>query len=55
MAPGVTSAASAALAPGFGLIVSSGTTNLPVIYGLTLLSGLVLSVERPVMQAVLCP
>jgi len=49
----ITSAVSAALALAFGLAVSSGATDLWVIYGLTLLSGLVLAVERPAMQALL--
>ncbi len=49
----VTSAVSAALALAFGLVVSTGTADLGVIYGLTLLSGLVLAVERPAMQALL--
>ena len=49
----VTSAASGALALAFGLVVSAGTADLRVIYGLTLLSGLVLAVERPAMQALL--
>lgn len=48
-----TSAVSAALALTFGLAVSAGRADLPVIYGLTLLSGLVLAVERPAMQALL--
>jgi MFS family permease len=49
----VTSAVSAAVALAFGLVVSAGTENLWVIYGLTFLSGLVLAVERPAMQALL--
>jgi MFS family permease len=49
----VTSAVSAVLALGFGLAVSTGTGGLWVIYGLTFLSGLVLAVERPAMQALL--
>jgi MFS family permease len=48
-----TSAVSAAIALMFGLVVSAGTGNLWVIYGLTFLSGLVLAVERPAMQALL--
>ena len=48
-----TSAVSAVLAVMFGLVVSAGTPNLWVIYGLTFLSGLVLAVERPAMQALL--
>jgi MFS family permease len=48
-----TSAASGALALAFGLLVSAGTADLRVIYGLTFLSGLVLAVERPAMQALL--
>ncbi len=49
----VTSAVSAVLALTFGLVVSAGTADLRVIYGLTLLSGLVMAVERPAMQALL--
>jgi MFS family permease len=49
----MTSFVSAALALVFGLVVSTGNANLWVIYGLTLLSGLVLAVERPAMQALL--
>ncbi len=49
----VTSAVSAGVALGFGLAVSTGTADLRVIYGLTFLSGLVLAVERPAMQALL--
>ena len=49
----VTSAVSAVLALAFGLVVSGGTGDLRVIYGLTFLSGLVLAVERPAMQALL--
>ena len=49
----MTSAVSAALALAFGLVVSTGTADLWVIYVLTLLSGLVLAVERPAMQALL--
>ena len=37
----------------FGLVVSAGNVDLWVIYGLTFLSGLVLAVERPAMQALL--
>jgi MFS family permease len=48
-----TSAVSAVIALAFGVVVSAGTTDLRVIYGLTLLSGLVLAVERPAMQALL--
>ena len=48
-----TSAVSAALALAFGVVVSAGTPELWMIYGLTLLSGLVLAVERPAMQALL--
>jgi len=48
-----TSAVSAALALAFGVIVSRGAVDLWAIYGLTLLSGLVLAVERPAMQALL--
>lgn len=47
----VTSAVSAVVASGFGLLVSSGTAGLGAIYALTLASGLVLAVERPAMQA----
>lgn len=49
----VTSALSAGLAVAFGLVVSAGHTDLRLIYGLTLLSGLVLALERPAMQALL--
>ncbi len=49
----VTSAVSAVLALAFGVVVSTGTPDLWMIYGLTLLSGLVLAVERPAMQALL--
>ncbi len=49
----ITSAVSAAVALGFGLIVSTGAADLRAIYALTLLSGLVLAVERPAMQALL--
>jgi len=49
----MTSTVSAALALGFGLIVHNGTDDLRVIYALTLLSGLLLAVERPAMQALL--
>lgn len=48
-----TSAVSAVLALAFGLVVSAGTPDLAVIYGLTFASGLVLAVERPAMQALL--
>jgi MFS family permease len=48
-----TSAVSAVLALAFGVVVSAGTPELWMIYGLTLLSGLVLAVERPAMQALL--
>ena len=48
-----TSAVSAVLALTFGLVVSGGTEDLRVIYGLTFLSGLVLAIERPAMQAML--
>jgi hypothetical protein len=37
----------------FGVVVSAGSPALWMIYGLTLLSGLVLAVERPAMQALL--
>jgi MFS family permease len=49
----VTSAASAVLALGFGLVVAAGDKDLWIIYGLTFMSGLVLAVERPAMQALL--
>ena len=49
----MTSAVSAALALVFGLVVTAGTENLWVIYALTFVSGLVLAVERPAMQALL--
>lgn len=49
----LTSAVSAALALGFGIVVSTGTASLGVIYGLTFVSGLVLAVERPAMQVLL--
>lgn len=48
-----TSAVSAVLALLFGVAVSAGTPELWVVYGLTFLSGLVLAVERPAMQAFL--
>jgi MFS family permease len=48
-----TSAVSAGLALAFGFVVSTGNAQLWVIYLLTLLSGLVLAVERPAMQALL--
>jgi MFS family permease len=48
-----TSVTSAAIALTFGVVVSAGTPALWVIYTLTLLSGLVLAVERPAMQALL--
>jgi MFS family permease len=49
----VTSAVSAAIAMAFGVVVSAGTPALWMIYSLTLVSGLVLAVERPAMQALL--
>jgi len=49
----VTSAVSAGLALAFGLVMTAGTPSMWVIYGLTFLSGLVLAVERPAMQALL--
>jgi len=49
----MTSATSAAVAMVFGIVVSSGSADLWVIYALTLLSGLVMAVERPAMQALL--
>lgn len=48
-----TSAVSALIALGFGVAVSADATDLRVVYGLTFLSGLVLAVERPAMQALL--
>ena len=48
-----TSTVSAAVALAFGIVVSTGAASLGVIYGLTFLSGLVLAVERPAMQALL--
>ena len=48
-----TSAASAIVALLFGLVVANGATDLGLIYGLTLVSGLVMAVERPAMQAML--
>ncbi len=48
-----TSAVSAVLALAFGIVVSAGSVDLRVIYALTFLSGLVLAVERPAMQALL--
>jgi MFS family permease len=48
-----TSSISAVLALAFGAAVSSENASLPVIYGLTFLSGLVLAVERPAAQALL--
>lgn len=49
----VTSAVSAAIALAIGVVAAAGTPELWMIYGLTLLSGLVLAVERPAMQALL--
>lgn len=49
----VTSGVSTVIALAFGVAVSTGTTDLWTIYGLTLLSGMVLAVERPAMQALL--
>ncbi len=49
----VTSVLSAVVALLFGVIVSSGAPSLGVIYGLTFVSGLILAVERPAMQALL--
>jgi len=46
-----TSVVSAALALVFGIVVSAGAADLWVIYALTFMSGLVLAVERPAMQA----
>lgn len=48
-----TSVLSAVVALLFGVVVSSGTPSLGVIYGLTFVSGLVLAIERPAMQALL--
>ena len=48
-----TSAVAAVIALAFGLVVSTGHASLGVIYALTFLSGLVLAVERPAMQALL--
>lgn len=49
----LTSAVSAVLALAFGLVVSAGDVDVRMIYVLTFLSGLVLAIERPVMQALL--
>lgn len=49
----VTSAVSAVVAAVFGVAVSAGYTDLWMIYALTFVSGLVLAVERPAMQALL--
>jgi MFS family permease len=49
----VTSVLSALVALLFGVVVSSGTPSLGAIYGLTFVSGLILAVERPAMQALL--
>jgi MFS family permease len=49
----VTSGVSAVLALAFGVVVSGGTEDLRLIYGLTFLSGMILAVERPAMQALL--
>lgn len=49
----VTSAVSAVVAAVFGVAVSAGSTDLWMIYALTFVSGLVLAVERPAMQALL--
>jgi MFS family permease len=46
-----TSAVSAALAVGFGVVVTTGRADLWVIYALTFGSGMILAVERPAMQA----
>lgn len=48
-----TSLVSAVLALVFGLVVAPGDPSIWVIYGLTFLSGLVMAVERPAMQALL--
>lgn len=48
-----TSAVSAGVAVLFGLVVASGTSDLRPVYLLTFVSGLVLAVERPAMQALL--
>ncbi len=49
----VTSTVSAGIAVTFGIAISAATPGLWMIYALTLLSGLVLAVERPAMQALL--
>lgn len=49
----LTSGVSAVLALAFGLVVSAGDVDVRMIYALTFLSGLVLAIERPVMQALL--
>ncbi len=48
-----TSTLSGVLALGFGLVVATGRASIWWIYALTMLLGIVLSVERPAMQAVL--
>jgi len=48
-----TSLVSAVLALVFGLVVAPGDPSIWAIYGLTFLSGLVMAVERPAMQALL--
>ena len=48
-----TSSVSALLALGFGLVVATDLVNMWWIYGLTMMLGLVLAVERPTMQAIL--
>lgn len=49
----VTSMLSAAVALAFGVVVSAGDPSLWAVYGLTLVSGLILAIERPAMQALL--
>lgn len=49
----ITSAVSAVLAATFGVVVTTGADELWVIFTLTFLSGVVLAVERPAMQALL--
>ena len=48
-----TSAVSGLIALGFGIVVATGHVTIWWIYGLTLMLGLVLAIERPTMQAVL--
>ena len=44
---------SAGLALTFGVVISTGHANLGWIYAITFVSGLVLAIERPAMQALL--